>query len=253
MQLNSSVLTIDGQPIIAPQVFAYLQSCGRLQGFVTEILRQHVIAQEFKTRQELTIDPFLVEQALVNFRVENKLTDPQDFQQWSAKNPSAYAGFRNETIYQLKIDKLKELVAKPKLQEYFIERKLFLDRVVLSQIAVADRELAEELRSQIMENSDSFEQLAREHSLTEDRIANGMMGPLSRGRLKESLRAAIDCASPGEIIGPIDMEKHYCLFRVEQFLPATLAGELEKQLLNEIFDRWLGQKMQKMTVKLQEN
>lgn len=253
MQPNSPVLTIDGQPIVVPQVFAYLQSSGKLQGFVTEILRQHVIAQEFKTRQELTIDPFLVEQALVNFRVENKLTDPQEFKEWSAKNAPAYAGFRNQTIYRLKIDKLKELVAKPKLQEHFIERKLILDRVVLSQIAVADRELAEELHSQIIEKSDSFEQLAREHSVTEDRIANGMMGPLSRGRLKESLRAAIDSAQPGEIVGPIDMEKYYCLFRVEQFLPATLTGKIEEQLLNEIFDQWLSQKMQKMTVKLQEN
>ena len=51
MQPNSPVLTIDGQPIVVPQVFAYLQSSGKLQGFVTEILRQHVIAQEFKTRQ----------------------------------------------------------------------------------------------------------------------------------------------------------------------------------------------------------
>jgi len=50
---------------------------------------------------------------------------------------------------------------------------------VLSRIAVTEKELAEELRSQILEGA-RFEQLAQEYSLTDERIVNGMMGPMPR-------------------------------------------------------------------------
>lgn len=250
---SNSLLTVDGQSIPVPQAFAYLQSGGRLQEFVTEILRQHVIAQEFHTRDDLEIDPFAVDQALVDFRVERQLTDATAFQKWFEKNGSVYAGFRTHTIYRFKLEKLKALVTESKLQEHFIERKIFLDQVVLSQIAVAEQELAEELLSQLLEGSASFEQLAREYSLAEDRVANGMMGPLSRGRLKPSLRAAIDSAAPGEVVGPIEIGEGYCLFRVEQFLPAQLEGKIKEQLRNEIFEQWLAEKVKKMDVQLEGN
>lgn len=35
-----------------------------------------------------------------------------------------------------KLEKLKEAIAESKLQEYFIERKIYLDRVVVSRIIV---------------------------------------------------------------------------------------------------------------------
>ena len=150
-----------------------------------------------------------------------------------------------------KLDKLKIAIANPKLSEYFIERKIFLDRVVLSRIIVDNRELAEELHTQIEEGT-SFEQLAREYSLADDRIVNGMMGPVSRGTMPDKLRAAVDVASSGDILGPIELEERYGLFRVEQLLPASLEDTQIKQALqNELFEKWLAEKIQKLTVKLQ--
>ena len=252
MEANSG-LTVNEQSISIPQAFTYLQVAGKLQGFITEILRQHVIANEFQTRDDLAIDPFLVEQALVNFRVERQLIDSKVFQEWLESNGPVYTGYRTQTVYRLKLEKLKALVTEPRLQEYFFERKIFLDHVVLSQIVVDDLELAEELQSQILEGNAAFEQLAREYSLAEDRIVNGMMGPISRGRLNDALRSVIDSVSPGNVVGPIQIKELYCLFRVEQFLPATLEGKLQAQLQNEIFEQWLAEKMQKMNVKVQGN
>jgi len=68
---------------------------------------------------------------------------------------------------------------------------------VLSRIAVTEKELAE-LRSQILEGA-RFEQLAQEYSLTDERIVNGMMGPISRGQMPDFLRALVDLSSPGEL------------------------------------------------------
>jgi parvulin-like peptidyl-prolyl isomerase len=79
-----------------------------------------------------------------------------------------------------------------------------------------------------------------------------MMGPVSRGSIPDRLRAAVDKASPGEVVGPVELEERYGLFRVEQFLPASLEDtQLRQTLQNELFEKWLAEKIQKLTVKLQ--
>jgi parvulin-like peptidyl-prolyl isomerase len=78
------------------------------------------------------------------------------------------------------------------------------------------------------------------------------MGPVSRGTLPDILRAAVDTVSPGELVGPLELEQTWALFRVEQFLPASLEdGQLKEALQNELFEQWLAAKIQKLTVKLQ--
>ena len=249
----SSFLTIDNKPISYGQAVKYLQASGKLGQFIGDILRQYVIEQELQTREDIFISPGLTEQTIIDFRLKNQLTDPQKFQEWLQSNGTDYDTFHSSVAYGFKVEKLKAVVTESKLQEYFIERKIYLDRVVLSRIIVDSQELAEELQTQIEEGA-NFEQLAREYSLADDKIVNGMMGPVSRGTMPDTLRAAIDVASPGQLVGPIELEGRYGLFRVEQFLSASLeVTQLRQALQNELFEKWLAEKIQKLTVKLQVN
>lgn len=243
-------LLVDEQPIYLTQALKCLQSSGKLQPFILEILRQNILEQEIQTRDDLDIGPGVLEQAVIDFRLEQQLINPKSFQEWLISNSLDYPTFYNQIAFRFKLEKLKDQVTQPKIQEYFIERQIFLDRVVLSRIVVTDKELAEELRSQVLEGA-RFEQLAQEYSSTDDRIVNGMMGPVSRGQLPDTLRDLVALASPGELIGPIEIENSYCLFRVEQFLPASLEGQLKLDLVNQLFEQWLGEKLQKLTIKLQ--
>jgi parvulin-like peptidyl-prolyl isomerase len=246
-------LTIDDQSISFRQAVKYLQVSGKLGHFIGDVLRQYVIEKEIQTREDIFISPAVTEQTIIDFRLKNQLTDPQSFQDWLKNNGTDYATFHSKVAFGFKLEKLKAAITEPKLQEFFIERKIFLDRVILSRIIVDNRELAEELQAQIEEGA-SFEQLAREYSLADDKIVNGMMGPVSRGTMPDILRAAIDVASPGKVIGPIELEERYGLFRVEQFLSASLEDtQLKQALQNELFEKWLAEKIQKLTVKLQVN
>ncbi|WYM01431.1 MAG: peptidylprolyl isomerase [Gloeotrichia echinulata CP02] len=250
---NLSFLTINDQPILIEQAIKYLQASGKLTHFIGDILRQYVIEQEIQKREDIDISPAVTEQTIIDFRLKNQLTEPQVFQEWLSKNGTDYATFYSSITLSFKLEKLKAVLTEPKLPEYFIERKIYLDRVIISRIVVENRELAEELQTQIEEGG-NFEQLAKEYSVADERIVNGMMGPISRGTMPDILRAAIDAASPGQLIGPIEIEGRYGLFRVEQFLPASLEDiQLKQALQNELFEKWLAEKIQKLTVKLQVN
>jgi parvulin-like peptidyl-prolyl isomerase len=248
---SKALLIVDEEPLSLRQCLRYLQSSGKLQGFIGDILRQYVLEQELETRDDLEIGPAMIEQAVVDFRLQQQLTDAKAFQEWLNRNGLNYEQFHSQITNSFKFEKLKAQVADARLQEQFIERKVFLDRIVLSRIVVESQDLAEELYTQIKEGA-SFEELAREYSKAEERVANGMMGPVSRGTLPDTLRASIDSASPGELVGPVEVEKYWAIFRVEQFIPATLEdAQLRQAMQNEIFERWLAEKIQSKTVKLQ--
>ncbi|PSB05525.1 peptidylprolyl isomerase, partial [filamentous cyanobacterium CCP2] len=216
-----------------------------------DIVRQFVLERELKNQTELNVNSAAVEQAIIDFRLQNQLTDAEQFQEWLANNSLTYDAFHNQVSVNFKLKALKDSVTEPKLQEYFIERKLFLDRVVLSRIITTNKELADELHSQIQDGA-SFEQLAREYSITDDRVMNGMVGPVSRGSMPDILRSAVDLAKVGDVVGPLGLEERWGLFRVEEVLPATLDdAQLKQSLEDELFEQWLAEKMQQVPIKLQ--
>ena len=243
-------LTIDDQPVSLAQAIRYLQIGRKFETFLGEIVRQFVLEQELQARPELLASPAAIEQSVIDFRLQRQLSDPRQFQEWLAANGLTYEAFHDQIASSFKLTALKDSITVAKMPEYFIERKVFLDRVVLSRIILDDREMAEELKSQIDEGA-SFEQLAREYSLTDDRIANGMVGPVSRGTMPDVLRAVIDEAKAGDVVGPLGMDNRWGLFRVEEFLPASIEdSQLRQTLQDELFEQWLAEKMQRLPIKL---
>ncbi|MBA3921856.1 MAG: peptidyl-prolyl cis-trans isomerase [Nostocaceae cyanobacterium] len=247
----SLFLTADEQPISLEQALKYLDSAGKLESVLWEIMRSYVIDQELQTLEEFDISSELLDQVVLDWRLENDLTNYATFQEWLANQGLDYRTFRSQIADKLKLEKLKAQVTEANLREYFIERKIFLDRVVLSRLVVEEQALAEELKSQILEDGAKFEQLVQEYSLTDDRILNGMMGAVSKGTLPTVLRAALDLANPGELIEPLEIEGLWYLVRVEKLLPAPLDEQLKEELAHELFEQWLEDKIQNINVQLQ--
>lgn len=243
-------LTIDDKPIPLAKALAYLRATGDLQPFILKIIRQHILETELQTHDDLEIAPTIIEQAIIDFRLENQLNDPDGFQEWLKTQGISYAEFRHQLAAKLKIEKLKVEVTKPKLEEYFNANKIFLDQIILSRIVVADKDLALSLKNQILEENSRFEPLAREYSLTDDRLLNGMMGAVRLGQIPEQLQPFVTTAKPGELIGPLEIDGRYALLRIEQILPATLEGQLQHELQNQLFEQWLEEKAQKLTIKM---
>ncbi|WP_019502547.1 peptidylprolyl isomerase [Pseudanabaena sp. PCC 6802] len=206
-------LIVGGYPISLAQALAYLKDAGKLQNLVDEIGRNHIITQHLQTMEPQAIIP-------------------------------------RSLSFDLRLKALKAQIAAPKLQQYFIHNKLKLDRVILSRIVVATKGLAEELKLDIEEKKSTFEELARQYSLTPERLSNGMMGAVSRADLSETLRSEIDAAEVGNLIGPLEMQDRWCLIRLEGCLPAALDDNLKAQLETEIFEQWLTANLQNTDIKL---
>ncbi|ERT05834.1 PPIC-type PPIASE domain protein [Lyngbya aestuarii BL J] len=245
-------LTVNDEPITLGQSLRYLQSSGKLQSFIGEMLRQYILDKELEAQENLNINSASVEQAVINFRLERNLSDPQAFQEWLERNQMSYDSFHQQVEAGFKRETLKLSIVQPQLEAYFQERKSFLDTIILSRIVVADYELAETLHRRLQEEEARFEQLAREYSLTPERNVNGMMGAVSLGSLPENLKPIMTGAALGQIVGPVEIEGRWCIFRVEQLIEASFEdSKLKQKLQNELFERWINEKLKSLTVKMQ--
>lgn len=244
-------LFINDEPISQDQVFTYLQSSGQLEAFLEEILSQHAISQEFQAHPELNPTEETFEQLLETFRQERQLEDDEVFAVWLEQNDLDEDTLAATLIDDWTSQQLLDHITQAKLREYFIQRKLELDRVCLSCIVVATKSQAEEIREQISQGTATFEALAMTYSLAENRQTGGVMPPLSRESLADELRAELDAIQLGELVGPLAIETQWCLFRLDQILPAALEDEVAVQLKTELFQKWLVERMDAMSVKFE--
>lgn len=254
MQTATPFIKVNEEPISLSSALDYLKAAGGYHRTMTDILRQYLLEKELEKRTDLEISAFQVDQALMDFRVQNNLVEAKSFQEWMQANGVDYEQFQKNISFGFKVEKLRTEVTEARLEGYFQEKKPFLDRVILSRIILDGKELAETLKQKILDDRSSFESLARQYSLTDDRAANGMMGAVPKGQMPDIMRTAIDLANPGEVVGPLEIEGRYCLFRVEQFVPASLEEEpLKQELKNQLFEQWLQEKLEGLEIKLEIN
>jgi parvulin-like peptidyl-prolyl isomerase len=249
---NIPFLKVNEDSISLGDAIDYLKASGGYHRMMTDIIRQYLLQKELELRSDIKFSNFQVDQAVMDFRVANNLVEPKLFQEWMQVNGVNYDEFRKNIAFGFKVKQLKTEVTEPKLEGYFQEQKPLLDRVILSRLILKDKELADNLKAKILDDRTQFDALVRQYSITDDRAANGMMGAVHKGKMPDLMKTAIDLAHPGEIVGPLEIDRRYCLFRIEKFIPASLEEEpLKQELENQLFEQWMQEKLQFLEIHLE--
>jgi PPIC-type PPIASE domain len=249
---SPTILLVNEQPISLEQAIEYLQTSGRLQEFLLDILSQHILTQEVQSKVQLDLSSATIEQFLIDFRTENELIDPNVFQAWLASYGWNYETFRQQLIWNLSLSHLQDQISQPQLHDYFQERKPLLDRVVLSWIGVDTEEQAKTLREELDWGAD-FAQLVEAHFHPNDPDSSALEVSLTWEEIPEVLIDLVDAAEAGDLLEPIAIEDQWYVFRVEAFQPAELDEGLAAELRDELFEQWLAEQVQQTTVTLQLN
>ncbi|BAU09731.1 hypothetical protein LEP3755_02060 [Leptolyngbya sp. NIES-3755] len=246
---STALLTIDNASLSLGTVLRYYQLSGRLLPWIRDIVEQHIIFTEIQRRDDLNVTLAEVEQAAVEVRVQQKLTDATTFQQWLDSQGMNYELFQNRIILNLKLEKLKSKIAAPNLQALFDEQKSLLDQVEVTCVVFAEEAHAHQFKAQVSTRQD-FDRVVSESTIADPLKVSVMKSAIRFGQLPEDVRGTLRNASVGELVEPLHMEQRWCVFRVEQFLPATLEGTIQKSLEDRLFQQWLVEKAQDVNVKL---
>lgn len=243
-------LSIDEQPISWQQALGYLWLFGQLRPMIQTIVSQHVIYQEIKQREDLEVSPSEFEQAVIDFRLQQKLTTSQQFQQWLNREGLDYPAFQNRIVLNLKLDKLASKIAEPKLDDYFEKNKKFLDQIELSCFIVPEQILAQTFKNQLLEQQKSFERLAQDYSDAPEHNVIVTRRLARRQQWPKEIQNSLETAEIGDIIGPTFFEDRWCVFQIQKIVPPVLEDQLKRALEGQLFKEWLAQSINKLQVQL---
>jgi hypothetical protein len=253
--VDSGLLEIDGEIISIERGLAYLKNSGELPKFLLEITRQYLLEKEVRERAIAEPSLEVLEQFILELRMQQGLTTIDKFQTWLASQGLTYHDFREKMKFLIQIETCQTNITEPQLESYFLEQQKNLEKLVLSRIVVDSSQVAQDLKDKLEKGSVDFPQLAKEYSIVDDAVIGGALGSVSRRDLPKEIALSLENCTAGQIIGPLVIETRYCLLKVEEIIPAQLDNSLKQALEIELFNQWLKKRIQSanLQVLLSEN
>ncbi len=162
--------------------------------------------------------------------------------------PGADAAMENLAVKRAKLDKYKESVWGNKVETYFLQRKVRLDRVIYSLLRLKDAAIAQELYFRLESEEAVFTDLATQYSQGPEANTGGLIGPADLGGCHPRLAEMMRVSQPGQLWPPTRIEDWWVIVRLEKFMPAQLDDAMRRRLLEELFLAWLQEESQKFEV-----
>ncbi len=121
-----------------------------------------------------------------------------------------------------------------RVEAHFLDRRDDLEQVVFRLMRLPQRGLAEEFYLRLVDDQVSFGDLARGHSLGDERMTRGIVGPIEIGQLHNSLRTVLRTLAEGDCHPPFLLDNAIVLVRLEHRCPACLTDALRSRLIQEL-------------------
>jgi parvulin-like peptidyl-prolyl isomerase len=184
--------------------------------------------------------------AIEDLAVQQKLTSPEAREAWLKSQGLTPAEMEDLATHPLRVEKFKQTTWSSRVEAYFMERKMFLDQVIYSLIRVQDQGLAYELYFRIQEGEAKFADLAREYSKGPESRTGGLLGPVPVSQPHPRIGKLLSISQPGQLWPPQVLAEWFVIIRLEKFMPAQLDDAMRRRLIDELFETWLKEEVQKV-------
>ncbi len=224
--------------LAATDLLPCLRRYGLLPAFLREVVIDQAIAPFTLTEEEAAA-------AVDQFRQANQLTAPEQCKAYLEQRGLVEADLaplaqRERRLHQFKLDTWGN-----KVESYFLQRKTQMDRVLYSLIRTREAGMAQELYFRIQDDGEPFADLARQYSEGQEAQTGGLIGPVELSVPHAALGRILSISQPGQLWPPTKVGDWFVVVRLEKFLPAKLDEVTRQRLLDELFNHWLIEQVQK--------
>lgn len=232
----SAILQMGDRVITEAEIVPLLISYQMLPQLQRESIIDRAIESIDCTPEETAI-------ACQQFLTYNQLSEELTIQQWLLRYGISQKQLEFLATRKLRIEKFKQATWGHKLSSYFLHRKKQLDKVIYCVIRTKDMGLAKELYFRILEEEQTFGELAKEYSQGQEALTGGLTGPVELAVLPRPLADMLSVSQNGQLWPPIRLGEWLLIVRLEKFIPAQLDGQMHQRLLNELFEAWLKEQL----------
>jgi parvulin-like peptidyl-prolyl isomerase len=220
---------------------------GKIPALKQGIFRRKVVAEAV---QKAGLEPTQSElqQAADRFRLVNQLASAEATNQWLIDRHLSVDDFEYMVTQDLLSDKLAEHLFGSQVEKFFQQNLLDYSGAIIYEVILEDRDLAMEIFYSLQEGDLSFADVAHQYiPVPELRRRGGYIGRVGRKQLNPEVSAAVFGAKPPQLIAPIITAVGVHLIQVEEIITPQLDQQLHQQILTEMYDQWLTEKIGELT------
>ncbi len=227
--------------IDSAEIGDFLKSTMTLRQVCHQILGQKIIHKTALSRN-IVVTIQEIQDESERIRREKKLEKISDTMAWLEANMLTPDEWEISIRNRLLADKLARDLFAHQVEPYFAQNRLDYEEFVIYQILVPYQKLAQEIFYQIEEEEISFYEAAHIYDIDQSRRYRcGYLGKIYRRNFSPDVAAAIfrDPLPIGQVIGPIQTEQGFNLFKIEEYIEAELTPERSQEILLRFFKQWL--------------
>ncbi len=237
----TTLVKIDDDAISVTEFLQTLKLSGQFEGLLEQFVRDRLTVQTAKkqgirvTEEELQerADQFRRVRGLHRASETNKYLDAMHI------SLDELEVFLSDRLYQEKM--MAQVCSEQAVQTYFKLNSPRFDSIEVSHIVLDAEGKAKEMISVLADDPDSFDEMAREHSIADSRERGGLIGKVLRGSLRTDVEAKVFNAAVGELLGPFASPDRtvFEIFRVNARHPARLDDDTATEVRRLLSEEWL--------------
>jgi parvulin-like peptidyl-prolyl isomerase len=248
----TDLIKIDDEVITSEDFVKLLRFTGRFDELMEDIIKDKLTVHAAR-KQGIEVTPEEIQDRADQVRRVRGLHRAVDMNQYLDANGLSLEDFEQLIIEMLLHEKMNEQISnEAAVEEYFSLNSPKFDSIEVSHIVLDSEGKAREIMAMLEDDPDSFDELAREHSVSDTREDGGYIGKVLRGALQTEVEAKVFNASAGDLLGPFpsDDEAYYEIFTVNAKTPSSLNEDTEEEVKRLIRDEWIAARAQEHVIEV---
>src|SRR5215510_724107 len=187
----TTLLKIDADTIGVDTFLRTLKLSGQYEGLIGQIVRDRLTVLAAKKQGIRVTEQEIQERADQFRRVRglHRAADTNKYLDAMRVSLDEFEAFITDSLYQEKM--MAQVCGDQAVQSYFKLNSPRFDSIEVSHIVLDTEGKAKEMMSVLADDPDSFEEMAREHSIADTRAQGGQIGKVLRGSLRTDVEAKV--------------------------------------------------------------
>lgn len=246
----TAVMKLDGKAVDLTEFVRILKLTGQFETLLEQFVRDRLAVLGARKAGIQVTEDEIQERANQFRRVRglHRASDTNKYLDALRVSVEEFESFISDGIYQEKM--MCKVCSDQAVHGFFKLNSPKFDSIEVSHIVLDSEPKAREMIAVLRDDPDTFDEMAREHSIAETRSKGGLIGKLLRGSLRSDVEAKVFNAAAGDLLGPfVSADKTaFEIFRVNAKHPARLDEDTATEIRRLLREDWLRSRAQEHVI-----
>ena len=180
------------------------------------------------------------------FRLQEELEGDLEFEEFLTAKGWQQEDMQYFATKTERLQRFQTLMFAEEVELRFLSSKADLDQIHYSLIRLSDGDLAFELHQRLLENENSFEDLAARYSEGDERESGGLIGPVPLSQAHPVLVEKLRISQPGQLWEPFFLVNIWVILRLDHWQGSRLDQSTREILLDDLFRDWFEKRVEQL-------